>query len=397
MTPNTEHPTPPPAVCYVLADDLTGAVGAVRPFAAKSSSIPILNNIALLARSDRLTVAATTLDVWALVDLFAAVDPVFAATVPARSLVDVLAKATAGIVDLEADPTTDNLRLDVGGRIVDLVGLYAGSFPCLPAPGATVATYDARAWADAVRAVVPGAATDDTRPALTCIHWDAGGLTTANGFRIEVADLVAPDMPTVLVDAKGADRIADAIVRECKAAKSDLTLTVSRDANPAASDRVVLTCGRLTFAIRDQSAEHADRHAFHIGIVRDLDRTRSDNPTVSTCDARELGAALKSAAVFARDAGAYDHRLKHVVTLRLNGSLDVHAEAPDIGNTTLMVDHVKTGPDIDLLIRGDWLRAIVARAGRENVTLECTTADKPVRVRTLQWLSTLIMPFVTVS
>ena len=405
------------ATCYVLAEDLRPGLETVRRFAATRSSLPILNNILLMAKDDSLLVGASNLETFAWVKIPAAIDPEFAITVPARTLCDTLERKSTGVLELETNVATQSLRLDIAGRVANLLGLDASDFPNLPDCKTEATRYPTRAWVEAVQHVVPFASPtgeSPARPILKALQWTLGRLVAADNIRVGIAELKGdgPDLPTCLVPAlalgtisqtlsmfatedvkarvkamKDSYKVLDiprmhyaSVLREleCKLRQQYESVHVQYHVE---RNCIIVWCGPLSFAVQCATGDYPNVDQYICQAT----------PTEAVVATEDLLPTLKSLHVINRDKwGDYPGR----VQMRLNGTLELTAESKNVGRSTFTLPCSKTGPDIDTAINGEWLRNLVKGLHSESVTLRFASPHLPILVSatTKPHLTAAIMP-----
>jgi DNA polymerase-3 subunit beta len=150
----------------VTQENLNKALGLVARVASTRATLPILGNVLLKIHDNRLSVAATNLDIAISCYTGAQVQSEGALTVPARLLQDFVSGLPSGVIELEQDEqrlklTTDNYKSTINGVTAD-------EFPVMPAIEA------GKSWKVAapllkqsLQQVLGAASTDESRPVLT--------------------------------------------------------------------------------------------------------------------------------------------------------------------------------------------------------------------------------------
>lgn len=166
---------------HLCVKALAGALARVSAVIERFNTIPILSNVLLEAEGDTLRISATSLDMKASETIPAPGVGNWAATVPGKTLLDLIKKAKAGPIGFavqeadtprrgESDPS-HVVTVTVGGLSSRLPGLPVGEFPrFLGADGGTESdaqsahvVIDAEEWRETLKAILPFCSTDPTR------------------------------------------------------------------------------------------------------------------------------------------------------------------------------------------------------------------------------------------
>ena len=147
-------------------DALADALGtASRASVSRGAALQALSGLRLEVAGDELRVAGCDLDltIETTVSVSAAADGVM--VVPARLLVDIVRSLEPGAVALEGED--EELHVTSGRAEFAVRAFNVDDFPRLPAREGEAVSVPAGEFAEALRQVVPAAATDDNRPMLT--------------------------------------------------------------------------------------------------------------------------------------------------------------------------------------------------------------------------------------
>lgn len=164
----------------VTQENLNRALGTVARVANSRNALPILANILVKTTNNRLSIAATNLDIAMTHYIGAKVTEEGSVTVPARLMQDFVSSLPAGVIDLELDGAKLHIKTDQYKSVVN--GIAADDFPVMPA------IEDGKTWKiagptlkKALQQVVFAASSDESRPVLTgvFIHTVDGNLYMA--------------------------------------------------------------------------------------------------------------------------------------------------------------------------------------------------------------------------
>ena len=183
----------------VRQEDFHRGLAAVVRAAPFPKSIPVTGNILLEASGGRLTLTATdaeTLFIAYAVD--AEVEEDGAIALPSRLLHDFIAEILPGRVNLALNKGSSRMSIACARNEASIKGRAAEEFPPLPpADGGTDIPFRRAVLRRSIGLVDFAAATDDTRPALSGVHFSIRGgtlrLAAADGFRLAVSTTDLPD------------------------------------------------------------------------------------------------------------------------------------------------------------------------------------------------------------
>jgi DNA polymerase-3 subunit beta len=176
----------------VTQENLNRALGTVARVANSRNALPILANILIKTVNNRLSVAATNLDIAITQHIGAKVSQEGSVTVPARLMQDFISSLPAGVIDLELDDNKLHIRTDQYKSVVN--GIAADDFPVMPAIENGVSwQVSGPILKKALQQVAFAASSDESRPVLTgvYVHSADGRLYMAatDSYRLAEKDL----------------------------------------------------------------------------------------------------------------------------------------------------------------------------------------------------------------
>lgn len=153
----------------VTQENLNRALGTVARVANTRNTLPILANILLKTVNNRLSIAATNLDI-AITDYIGAkVNEEGSVTVPARLMQDFVSSLPSGVIELELEDNKLHIRTEHYKSVIN--GIPADDFPVMPA------IEDGISWKiagpnlkKALQQVAFAASNDESRPVLTGVY-----------------------------------------------------------------------------------------------------------------------------------------------------------------------------------------------------------------------------------
>ena len=178
----------------VTQENLNKALGTVARVANARGTLPVLANVLIKTTDNRLSVAATNLDIAITRYIGAKVEEEGMITVPARLMQDFVNTLPAGVINLNLDDHKLHIATEQYQSVIN--GVSAEEFPVMPAieKGQTV-TVSAPALKHALQQVVIAASNDEARPVLTgvYIHTFEGKLYMAatDSYRLAEKEIMA--------------------------------------------------------------------------------------------------------------------------------------------------------------------------------------------------------------
>lgn len=161
----------------VTQENLSKALGHVSRVANSRGTLPILSNVLLKTVDNRLSIAATNLDIAITHYIGSKVAREGAITVPARLMQDFVSSLPAGVIDLTLEDNKLHISTDKYQSIIN--GVSAEDFPVMPSiSDGNQWKIDGKVLKAGLQQVVIAASSDEARPMLTGVfmHSHDGGL-----------------------------------------------------------------------------------------------------------------------------------------------------------------------------------------------------------------------------
>jgi len=150
----------------VTQENLNKALGTVGRVANSRGTLPVLANVLIKTVNNRLSIAATNLDIAITHYIGAKVAEDGAITVPARLMQDFVSSLPGGVIDLNLDEYRLGIATDQYKSVIN--GVSAEEFPVMPAiDGGKTWKIASDALKKSLQQVVMAASTDEARPVLT--------------------------------------------------------------------------------------------------------------------------------------------------------------------------------------------------------------------------------------
>jgi DNA polymerase III subunit beta len=153
----------------VTQENLNKALGTVARVANARGTLPVLANVLIKTVNNRLSIAATNLDIAITQYIGAKVATDGAITVPARLMQDFVSSLPTGVIDLKLDDYKLNISTEQYQSVIN--GVSAEEFPVMPAIS------DGKSWTvpapvlkKSLQQVVIAASSDEARPVLTGVY-----------------------------------------------------------------------------------------------------------------------------------------------------------------------------------------------------------------------------------
>jgi len=189
----------------VTQENLNKALNNVARVANNRGTLPILGNILLKTASNRLSIAATNLDIAITHFIGSKISKEGSITVPARLMQDFVSSLPSGVINLELEANKLHITTQQYQSVIN--GIPADEFPVMPAitngDSWKISTSVIRG---ALQQVIFAASNDDARPVLTgvYVHNIEGNLymVATDSYRLAERKLVkSSTSPTLLIPA----------------------------------------------------------------------------------------------------------------------------------------------------------------------------------------------------
>jgi len=158
----------------VTQANLSKALSTVARIANSRNPLPILSNVLLKTENNRLSIAATNLDIGITHFIGSKIETEGAITVPARLMQDFVSSLPDSVLNLEL--TDNKLHITTDQYQSTINGIVADDFPVMPAIKEGVTWKSPAAdFKKALSQVVFAASADDARPVLNGVYFHSSG------------------------------------------------------------------------------------------------------------------------------------------------------------------------------------------------------------------------------
>lgn len=199
----------------VTQENLSRALSTVSRVASSRASLPILSNVLLRTSKNRLTVAATNLDIAITETIGAKIDKEGAITVPARLMQDFVSSLPAGNLELEVTDNKLSLKADRFDSTIN--GMSSEEFPVMPTiDGGSTVEFAGAEMKQMLSQVLFTASSDEARPVLTGVYFSTDGgklyIAATDSYRLAEKTLVkATDAMSLLIPAQSLSELLRAV------------------------------------------------------------------------------------------------------------------------------------------------------------------------------------------
>jgi DNA polymerase-3 subunit beta len=154
----------------VTQENLAKALNTVARVANTRGTLPILSNVLLKTSNNRLSIAATNLDIAITHFIGSKIEQEGAITVPARLMQDFITNLPDSVLKLKLDANKLHISTDKYNSTIN--GISAEDFPVVPViSGGSSAAFNTTDFKKALSKVVLAASADDARPVLTGVYF----------------------------------------------------------------------------------------------------------------------------------------------------------------------------------------------------------------------------------
>jgi DNA polymerase-3 subunit beta len=233
------------------SEELAEKLAVVGRGVSTRTSVHVLTGILVRAEGERLSLAATDMEISLRLSLEASVEDEGAVVVPGRLLVDIARLLPPGEVTLEYRPEEAIARLTCGPASYGLHTFSAEDFPRLPDIDAGEGfSVDRQAFLDTVQKVSRSASRDESRPVLTgvLVRFEDGKLVMAatDSYRLSVKETALSGGPGRELEAIVPARALGELARIAQATTVDeLEVGVHENQVVFDVDGVTLTARRI--------------------------------------------------------------------------------------------------------------------------------------------------------
>lgn len=347
-------------------EDLHRGLSAVARAIPARTTLPITQHILFEASEDSIVLSATDAETIAITyRITADVTEPGAITMPSRLLSDFVATLPHESIKLTLAERSRQVSLSCARNTASIGGLDPDDFPPIPpVDEAARIEIESDRLRKAITQTVFAAATEDSRPVLTGVHFAIVDreirLAAADGFRLSVHTLALEqdsDERAVIVPARSLSELG----RLLQEVNGSVTLTFN-----AAGTQVEFDLG------------HAKLVAQLIqGTFPNYDQLIPKETTTRTeVTVQELARETRIASIFARD-GSGIVRLIGTPSSVGPGRLQINARAEEIGDNEGEIDAVIDGEEAKIAFNGRYLMDVLQVMDSDRAIIETSSPSSP--------------------
>lgn len=342
----------------VLQESLHKALTISNRFVNSRAQLPVLANILLSVKKNKLTVSSTNLEISVSTSIGARIEKDGEITVPSKIITDLISNLSTEYVNLDAEK--ERVRISSGNFKSVISGMNAGDFPSIPfSVGKKTLKFPKNDLNDALSSVLFAVSSDETRPVLTGVLMIFKNkelfLVATDGFRLSQKKLkIEAGMEQKMILPKNAlselSRLSDS--------EEVVEFSYGKGENQA-----IFGVGDSVLATRVIEGQFPD-------FKKIIPKT--SNYKISL-DKEEFLQAVKLASVFARDSA-------NVVKLAIKkDSILISAESKQSGSQEMSVDAKVEGDKSKLEIAFNYrfLEDFLNFVKGEDVQVELSNANAP--------------------
>jgi len=349
--------------------DLSRGLSAVSHAVSSRSTLPILSNILLATDHGRLKLSATNLEIGINCWVEAQIEEEGTTTVPAKLITDFVNSLPQASVEMSAPEGSHTLNIKSLRSSANIKGLDPSEFPQIPSNegGEPPVLLEATQLKEMIDQVAFAAADDDSRPVLTGVLVQVSDekvtFAAADAFRlaVRVADLPGDGHPRgdILIPARTLTELARILPAE-------------------GSVEMIVTPNRSQVLFHTPSLDLVSR-LIEGAFPNFRQIIPKESTTRAVVETKEFAAAVKSAALFARDSS-------NIARVRINpaaeggqetGAITIEATAEDLGDNVSTVNAAVDGPELQIIFNVKYLADVLTTISTPEVVLEASSAAKP--------------------
>jgi len=354
-----------------LQENLNRGLSIVGRAVATRTTLPITNNVLLVAEEGRLKLVATNLEMAISCWIGAKIEEEGSITVPARLLTEFVSSLPSDTISINLSPQTKTLGLKCARFEARISGIDAKDFPPIPSIDDGITTkIEVEALRQGINQVVFAAATEESRPVLTGVdaQFDGGTLTlaAADGFRLAVLKLPV----TNSVSQKTEVIIPARTLAELNRLIGDQEETVDITLNPNKS--------QILFRLKSVELVSQLVQGTFPNYSQLIPKSYNTRVIVNKDDFLR---ATKTASIFARDGSGIVRLVVTPGSESNPGKISVSARSEEIGDDVGEIDATVEGDEAKIAFNGKYLTDVLSVLREAQVALETTSPSSPGLIR----------------
>ncbi len=348
-------------------EDLHRGLSAVSRAIPARSTLPITQHVLVEAGDSSITLSATDAETIAITYTISAdVDEAGSITMPSRLLADFVATLPHQPISMTLAERSRQVSLACARNTASIGGMDPDDFPPIPTvQGNEPIRIEAARLRQAITQTVFAAATDDSRPVLTGVHFAFKDsqlrLAAADGFRLSVHTMAIDSNVdrTAIVPARALGELGRLLQ---EAAGGDVEITFNQTGTQVQFDvghaRLIANLIQGTFPNYDQ-------------LIPSSSSTRTE-VTVS-----DFMRETRIASIFARDGSGIVRIIATPGEGNDPGRLMLTARAEEVGDNEGVLDAVVEGQESKIAFNGRYLTDVLNVIDTDRVAIETTSPSSP--------------------
>lgn len=356
-----------------LQENFIKGLNTVNRIVGKNITLPILNNILISAKTSRLTLTTTNLEIGVITKIGANVEKEGEITIPSRLLTEFVSLNTDKNINLSLDEQKLTLHSDHYNAHIN--GLAAADFPPVPenSQGKKIKV-SFPPFLAAINSVVFSAAIDETRPVLTSVYCQFNKneliMAATDSYRLSEKKIpVQSDYQgVILIPARSLLEVARSINPET----AEIELIISENQIEFSSEQTKIVSKLLSGTFPE----------YQQIIPKDF-------KTVAEIKTKELISALKIAIAFSRENA-------NNVSFNIfpDDKLEIVALSPQLGDNTATLKTKISGEKMSIAFNARFLVDALEIIKSEEIILKLINSSSPGLIQGLQQkdFSYVVMP-----
>jgi DNA polymerase III subunit beta len=348
-------------------EDLHRGLSAVSRAIPSRSTLPITQHVLLEAEGDSITLSATDAETIAITyRITATIDEAGSITMPSRLLADFVATLPHETISMTLAERSRQVSLTCVRNTASIGGMDPDDFPPIPSVQSVDSiSLDAARLRAAITQTVFAAATDDSRPVLTGVHFHFKDgqlrLAAADGFRLSVhtMDIDTPADRTAIVPARALGELARLLQ---EVGDGQVVVTFNQAGTQVQFDvghaRLIANLIQGSFPNYDQLIPANYNTRTEVAVAEFMRETRI-------------------ASIFARDGSGIVRIIGTPGEGNSPGRLVITARADEVGDNEGIMDALVEGAESKIAFNGRYLTDVLNIIDTDRVAIETTSPSSP--------------------
>jgi DNA polymerase-3 subunit beta len=343
----------------VLQEGFSKALNTASRFTSTRPQLPVLGNILLSSKKNRLLISATNLEISISISIGAQVEKEGEITVPAKIITDIVSNLPPGSLSLQVDK--EQVKLLTENFNSSVSGMNSSDFPSVPQTiGKESIPFKKEDFIPSLSQVLFAASIDETRPILTGVLFICQKnnlvLVATDGFRLSQKKVSLKTKKQLKIPNLILPKTALFELSRLSSSEEDLDFCFRKTDN-----QVVFAINNTILASRVIEGEYPD---FKKIIPK-------DSKVKVSLDKEEFLRAVKLSSVFARDSA-------NVVNIDVNKDMiTLSAQSSMAGSQKTKVDARVEGGSLTIAFNYKFLEDFLNAVKNDEVQIEFSNESSP--------------------